>query len=339
MTEAAPWVIICAIYMNKVLLTGAAGFVASRTAVELLNRGVEVIGFDNLNDAYDIRLKDYRVSELNKYPGFHFIRGDLGEMGEIRSVFEDHEFDVVFNLAARAGVRYSIENPHVYMQSNAQGCLNLLELMREFGVKKLVQASTSSLYAGQPMPFVETLPVDRPLSPYASSKKAAEVMCYTYHHLFGLDVTIFRYFTVYGPAGRPDMAPFRFIKWIEEGTPITVFGDGTQTRDFTYVDDIARGTVLGAKEVGYEIINLGGGKEPVALIDFIRMMEERIGKKAEIIWKEAHAADMKDTSANIEKAQSVLGWEPEVDLEEGLDLSISWYMENHGMASQVEINL
>ncbi|MDF1816511.1 MAG: NAD-dependent epimerase/dehydratase family protein [Verrucomicrobiales bacterium] len=325
--------------MKKVLLTGVAGFVASRTAQLLLDDGVEVVGFDNLNDAYDKKLKDHRLDGLRKKAGFTFVEGDMGEMSELRPLFEKHNFDVVFNLGARAGVRYSIENPHVYMQSNAQGCLNILELMREFDVKKIVLASTSSLYAGQPMPFVETLPVDRPLSPYASSKKAAEVMCYTYHHLFDIDVTIFRYFTVYGPAGRPDMAPFRFIKWIEEGTPITVFGDGSQTRDFTYVDDIAKGTVLGAKKVGYEIFNLGGGKEPVALIDFIHMMEDRLGKKAEIIWKDAHPADMKDTSANIEKAKEILGWEPETGLEEGLDKTISWYLDNLDWASTVDIQL
>ena len=205
--------------MKKVLLTGAAGFVASRVAQQLLEDGVEVVGFDNLNDAYDEKLKDHRLGELEKFPGFQLIEGDMGELSDLRPLFEAHKFDVVFNLGARAGVRYSIENPHVYLQSNAQGCLNILELMREFEVKKIVLASTSSLYAGHEMPFLESNPVDRPLSPYAASKKAAEVMCYTYHHLFDIDVTIFRYFTVYGPAGRPDMAPFRFIKWIEEGTP------------------------------------------------------------------------------------------------------------------------
>lgn len=325
--------------MKKVLLTGAAGFVASRAALELLKDGVEVIGFDNLNDAYDEKLKDHRLSELEKFPGFQLVEGDMGELSDLRPLFEAHDFDVVFNLGARAGVRYSIENPHVYMQSNAQGCLNILELMREFEVKKIVLASTSSLYAGHEMPFLESKAVDRPLSPYAASKKAAEVMCYTYHHLFGIDVTIFRYFTVYGPAGRPDMAPFRFIKWIEEGTPITVYGDGKQTRDFTYVDDIAHGTILGAKEVGYEIFNLGGGKEPVELIELIHMMEDRIGKKARIIWKDAHPADMMHTSANIDKAKQLLNWEPQTSLAEGLDLTVSWYEKNLEWASKVDVQL
>ncbi len=325
--------------MKKVFLTGAAGFIASRAAQLLLEDGVEVVGFDNLNDAYDLRLKQYRLDQLQAMDGFTFRGGDMGRMAEVRPIFEENEFDAVFNLGARAGVRYSIENPHVYLQSNAQGCLNLLELMREFGVKKKILASTSSLYAGQPMPFVETLPVDRPLSPYAASKKAAEVMCYTYHHLFDIDVAIFRYFTVYGPAGRPDMAPFRFIKWIQEGTPITLYGDGTQTRDFTYVDDIASGTILGAQNEGYEIYNLGGGKAPVSLIDLIHHMEERLGKKAVIDWQPPHSADMKDTSANIDKAREKLGWEPQVDLREGLDTTIDWYLDNHDWASQVEIQV
>ncbi len=325
--------------MKKVLLTGAAGFIATRTAFQLLDDGIEVVGVDNLNDAYDSRLKDHRLGELKKRDGFEFHHLDIGNLEDLRKVFEKHEFDVVFNLAARAGVRYSIENPHVYMQSNAQGCLNVLELMKEFGVKKKTLASTSSLYAGQPMPFVETLPVDRPLSPYASSKKAAEVMCYTYHHLHQIDVTVLRYFTVYGPAGRPDMAPFRFIKWIDEGTPITVFGDGKQSRDFTYVDDIASGTIAAAKPVGYEIVNLGGGKRPVDLLELISTMEDKLGKKATIDWKPSHAADMKDTSANIEKARSLLEWEPQVDLEEGIERTIEWYQANKDWVSQVDVQL
>ena len=325
--------------MKKVLLTGAAGFIATRTAFQLLDDGIEVVGVDNLNDAYDYRLKEHRLGELKKRDGFEFHKIDIGDLAELRTVFEKHDFDVVFNLAARAGVRYGIENPHVYMQSNAQGCLNVLELMREFGVKKKTLASTSSLYAGQPMSFVETLPVDRPLSPYASSKKAAEVMCYTYHHLHQIDVTVLRYFTVYGPAGRPDMAPFRFIKWIDEGTPITIFGDGKQSRDFTYVDDIASGTIAAAKPVGYEIVNIGGGQRPVDLLELISTMEDKLGKKATIDWKPSHAADMKDTSANIEKAESLLGWKPQVSLEEGIDRTIEWYLANKDWVSQVDVQL
>ena len=323
--------------MKTVLVTGSAGFIGHRVAHFLLNEGVNVIGLDNINDAYDKRLKDHRQETLKDRRGFTFYEADLENLGDLKPIFEKHSFDVIYNLGARAGVRYSIEDPHVYMRSNTQGCLNILELMHQHDCPKLVLASTSSLYAGQPMPFHEGLPVDQPLSPYAASKKAAEVMAYTYHHLYGLDVTITRYFTVYGPAGRPDMAPFRFIKLIEEGTPITVFGDGTQTRDFTYVDDIARGTLLASKSLGHEVINLGGGKRPISLMDFIHKIEDRLGKKAEIVWKEMAATEMIDTSADICKAKQMLDWEPRVDLDEGLDKTVEWYLGNLDWARDVQL--
>ncbi|NLT72421.1 MAG: NAD-dependent epimerase/dehydratase family protein [Verrucomicrobiaceae bacterium] len=330
--------------MKIVLVTGTAGFIAHRVTRLLLEQGVAVVGIDNLNDAYDLRIKRHRLADLEGRDGFTFYEGDIENLYDLQPVFEGRRFDAVFNLAARAGVRYSIENPHVYMQSNAQGALNLLELMRQNECGKLVLASTSSLYAGQPMPFHEDLPVERPLSPYAASKRAAEVLSYTYHHLYGIDVSILRYFTVYGPAGRPDMAPFRFIKWIHEGTPITVFGDGSQTRDFTYVDDIARGTLLAARPMGagatapgHEVINLGGGKTPISLLDFIGKIEDRLGKKAEIVWKSMSASEMQDTAADISKAKRVLGWEPEIGLEEGLDATVAWYLENLDWAGQVRL--
>ena len=322
--------------MKTALVTGVAGFIASRVARLLLDRGVEVVGLDNLNDAYDVRMKRHRLSALEPREGFRFVEADIENLHEIEPVFSDGGFDAVFNLAARAGVRYSIVDPHVYLRSNAQGALNLMELMRQHGCGKLVLASTYSLYAGQPMPFHEDLPVDRPLSPYAASKRAAEVLAYTYHHLYGIDVSILRYFTVYGPAGRPDMAPFRFIKWIHEGTPITVYGDGSQTRDFTYVDDIANGTVLAAgKSVGHTVINLGGGKEPISLLDFIGKIEDRLGRKAEIVWQPMSASEMQDTAADIAKAKRLLGWQPETDLDTGLDATVEWYLENLEWAGDV----
>lgn len=323
--------------MKNVLVTGAAGFIASQVCHRLLDEGVTVTAVDNLNEAYDPRMKQHRLESLHGRSGFHFIEADIARMSSVATLFAAQAFDVVFNLAARAGVRYSIENPHVYLESNAHGALNLLELMQKHGCAKLVLASTSSLYAGQPMPFHEDLPVDHPRSPYAASKKAAEVMASTYHHLYGIDVSILRYFTVYGPAGRPDMAPFRFIKWIHEGTPITVFGDGSQTRDFTYVDDIARGTILAARPLGYSVINLGGGKTPVTLLDFIRMIEERLGRKAEIVWKPMSASEMQDTAADISKAKRLLDWEPAIDLAEGLDTTVDWYLANLAWASRVEL--
>jgi nucleoside-diphosphate-sugar epimerase len=329
--------------MKTVLVTGTAGFIASRVSKLLLDQGVEVVGLDNLNDAYDIRMKRHRLASLEGREGFSFVEADIENLYELEPVFSANRFDAIFNLAARAGVRYSIEDPHVYLRSNAQGALNLMELMHRHGCGKLVLASTSSLYAGQPMPFREDLPVEKPLSPYAASKKAAEVLSYTYHHLYGIDVSILRYFTVYGPAGRPDMAPFRFIKWIHEGTPITVFGDGSQTRDFTYVDDIARGTLLAAKpmgeggKAGHEVINLGGGKTPISLLDFIGKIEDRLGKKAEIVWQPMSASEMQDTAADIAKAKTMLGWEPEIDLDKGLDATVAWYLENQDWAGGVKL--
>ena len=294
--------------MKTVLLTGAAGFIGWKTAEFLLKEGDKVIGIDNLNNYYDVRLKEYRKNYLEKFENFKFYPIDIENLQALEILFNDYKFDVVINLAARAGVRYSIVNPHVYMTTNVNGTLNLLELMKKYEVKKFVLASTSSLYAGQPMPFKEDLPVNTPISPYAASKKAAEVIAYTYHYLYGIDVSVVRYFTVYGPAGRPDMSIFRFVKWIDEGKPIILYGDGSQSRDFTYVDDIARGTILAMKDVEYEIINLGGGKNPISLNKVIQTIESFLGKKAIIDYRPFHKADLKETWADITKAKNLLGW-------------------------------
>ena len=324
--------------LKTVLLTGSAGFIGWKTAEFLLEKGYQVIGIDNLNNYYDPRLKLWRKSQLEKYENFKFYQVDISNFGALKVLFDSFNFDYVVNLAARAGVRYSIKNPFVYMQTNADGTLNLLELMKEKGIKKFVLASTSSLYAGQPMPFKESLPVNTPISPYAASKKAAEVMAYTYHYLYGIDVSVVRYFTVFGPAGRPDMSIFRFIKWIDEGTPIKIFGDGTQSRDFTYVDDIAEGTILAMeKEVGYEIINLGGGRNPISLKTIIEKIENLLGKKAKIEYKPFNKADMKETWADIEKAKKLLGWEPKVDIDEGLKRTVQWYLENKDWVKDISL--
>lgn len=322
--------------MARVLLTGVAGFIGARTAELLLERGDEVDGVDNLNDYYDVRLKQHRLQRLVGRPGFRFERLDLEDLGALQRLFASRRFDAVLNLAARAGVRYSLENPHVYLTTNAHGTLNLLECLRAHDVQKLVLASTSSLYAGQPMPFHEELPVNTPISPYAASKKAAEVLAYTYHHLFGLDVSVVRYFTVYGPAGRPDMAPFRFVRAIVEGEPVTLFGDGTQGRDFTYVDDIARGTLAALAPVGYEVVNLGGGREPVTVNRMIQLIEGFAGRAALVEQRPAHKTDMQDTWADVRKAKRLLGWEPRVPFEAGLEQTVAWYVENRDWARTVD---
>lgn len=311
--------------MKKVLLTGVAGFIGAKTAEKLLQKGVEVVGIDNLNDYYDVALKESRLKAIQ---GLKFHKVDIEDKAALRNLFQEHKFDVVFNLAARAGVRYSMENPDIYMTTNAMGSLNLLECMREFGVSKFVLASTSSLYAGQEMPFKEDLPVNTPISPYAASKKAAEVMAYTYHYLYGIDVSVVRYFTVYGPAGRPDMSPFIFANCLLKGKKLPVFGDGTQSRDFTHVDDIAEGTILASKKLGYEIINLGGGNDPHSLLDMIKLFEEFSGKKAVLELSSKIKADMDVTWADISKAKRLLGWEPKIGFEEGMKGLMEWHLAN-----------
>ncbi len=323
--------------MTTILVTGAAGFIGSKTAQVLLEKGMQVIGIDNMNDYYDVKLKTHRLEGLKKDKDFTFYHLDIEDLKAMDPIFADNRLDAVINLAARAGVRYSIENPHVYMSTNAQGVLNLLELMRKYGVKKLVHASTSSLYAGQKMPFSEDLPVNTPISPYAASKKAAEAMAYAYHFLFGIDISVLRYFTVYGPAGRPDMSIFRFIKWIDEGKPLELFGDGTQSRDFTFIDDIAAGTVKALKEVGFEILNLGGGKSPRSLNYVIGKLEELLGKKAVVDYRPFQKTDMTETSADITKAGRLLDWRPETDLDEGLEKTIDWYEENRSWLKDIKL--
>lgn len=323
--------------MRHILLTGVAGFIGSKTAALLLEDGYKVTGLDNMNDYYDVALKEHRLQGLNEYDHFTFHKGDIENYEYLKLLFETNKFDAVINLAARAGVRYSQENPFIYMDTNGSGTLNLLELMRKYDVKKFILASTSSLYAGQKMPFKEDLPVNTPISPYAATKKAAEVMAYTYHYLYGIDVSICRYFTVYGPAGRPDMSPFRFVKWIAEGTPITLYGDGTQSRDFTFITDIAKGTIAALKNVGYEIINLGGGKSPITLNQMISLIENYVGKKAIVNYKPFEKTDMLETMADIAKAKKILNWEPQIDFEEGIKKTVDWYMTNQDWVKDIKV--
>jgi nucleoside-diphosphate-sugar epimerase len=320
---------------STVLLTGAAGFIGWKVAEGLLQAGYRVVGVDNLNDAYDVRLKEWRLAQLRDRAGFTFQRLDITDREALRRL-PWSEFEAVINLAARAGVRPSVRNPWVYYDTNVTGTLNLLDLCREFGVRKFVLASTSSLYgARNPRPFREDADTDGPLSPYAASKKAAEVLCYTYHYLYDLDITVFRYFTVYGPAGRPDMSLFRFVQWISEGKPVLVYGDGRQSRDFTYVDDIARGTIAGLKPMGYEVINLGSD-EPVVLMDAIRLVEELVGRQAQLEYLPAHPADVPATWADIGKAERLLGWRPQTPFREGVRQLVEWYQAHRDWARDIE---
>jgi UDP-glucuronate 4-epimerase len=324
--------------MARYLVTGAAGFIGARLAALLLEQGHLVVGIDNLNSAYDVRLKQWRLQQLQSLTGFAFSRGDISDRVSIETLWNKHDgagFDAVINLAARAGVRQSVENPYVYFETNVAGTLNLLELCRAGGVKKFILASTSSLYGADcPRPFREDAPTDKPLSPYAASKKGAEAICYTYHYLYGMDISILRYFTVYGPAGRPDMSLFRFVQRISEGKPIVLYGDGSQERDFTYVDDVARGTAAAIRPLGYEIVNLGSD-HPVKIRDVIARIEESTGQKAEIKSQPIHPADVPATWADISKAGKLLGWKPQVSFEDGLKKLIEWYRAEQSWAGQI----
>jgi nucleoside-diphosphate-sugar epimerase len=321
----------------NILLTGCAGFIGWKTAQLLTTEGHEVTGIDNLNNSYDVALKQWRLNQLLALDSFRFVPMDIEDPEAMVALMKGYKYDAVINLAGRAGVRYSMENPQAYVQTNGMGNLNVLEAMRKTGVKKLVLSSTSSLYAGQEMPFVESLPVNEPISPYAATKKGAEVMAYTYHHLYGIDVSVVRYFTVYGPAGRPDMAPLRFVRWINEGTPITLFGSGSQSRDFTFVDDIARGTTAAMQDVGYEIINLGGGANPISMTKLIEIFETHLGKKAVIDQRPFFKADMLHTWADISKAKALLGWEPQVSIEDGTRQLVDWYLAEREWVSKITL--
>lgn len=314
--------------MKNILITGCCGFIGYKVSELLSEQGNTVTGVDNMNEYYDPRLKEWRLEKLRVKGNFNFHQCDIGDFNSVKTVFSNYKIDAVINLAARAGVRASVEDPWAYLDTNLKGTLNLLECCKMHDVKKFVLASTSSVYGDNTkMPFSVGDNTDHTLAPYSATKKGAEVMCYSYHYLYGVDTTVFRYFTVYGPAGRPDMSIFKFIKNIDLGRPITVFGNGKQKRDFTYIDDIADGTIKGLKSVGYEIFNLGNDR-PVELMYVINLIEERLGKKADIQWLPLHPADITATWADINSSKERLGWSPGISIEEGIEKTINWYMEN-----------
>ena len=330
--------------MKNVLVTGCAGFIGWKVAEKLLAENINVVGIDNMNDYYDTKLKEWRLQQLTvkseklkveKDTEFFFKKSDIGNFDEIKKIFSSHKIDAVINLAARAGVRASVEDPWAYLDTNTKGTLNLLECCKDFGVKKFVLASTSSLYSFNEMPFRETDRTDTPLAPYSATKKAAEALCYSYHYLYNLDISIPRYFTVYGPAGRPDMSIFIFIKNIDNSTPITVFGDGKQKRDFSFIDDIADGTLKCLQPFGYEIFNLGNDNS-VELMYVINLIENALGKKALMNFSPRHPADVVATWAHIEKSKEKLNWCPKTTIEEGIHKTIQWYHENREFVNSLK---
>jgi UDP-glucuronate 4-epimerase len=321
----------------NVLLTGCIGFIGAATVRKLIEAGHQVVGVDNLNHAYDPVLKEWRRHDLASLEGegFEFLELDITDRASIDPVVNNGQFDAVINLAARAGVRDSVADPWVYYETNVTGTLNLLDGCRRNGITRFVQASTSSLYGRNNTPFSENDATDQPLSPYAASKKAAEALCHSYHYLYGINTGILRFFTVYGPAGRPDLSIFRFIRWIVEGQPVQIYGDGKQSRDFTYVEDVARGIVSCVdSDIEYEIINLGSDR-PYSILELITEIGQLVGREPILDFQPAAVADVPATWADVTKASDLLGWKPETDMRTGLLRTIDWYMANREMAGKL----
>ncbi|MGQ9625596.1 MAG: NAD-dependent epimerase/dehydratase family protein [Anaerolineae bacterium] len=310
----------------KVLITGGAGFIGSHTTEALLKRGDEVVCLDNFNDYYDPNRKRKNVAHFRDSKGYALYEADIRDAPALEEIFAREKVDKVLHIAAMAGVRYSLQRPALYAQVNVEGTVNVLECARRFGVREFIFASSSSVYGARSQaPFREDDPVERPISPYAATKRAAELLVYTYHHLYGLKCTILRFFTVYGPWGRPDMAPYLFTKAIYEGTELFMFGDGTSRRDYTYIDDIVSGVVAALDSgLDFEIINLGNS-QTIGLRDFIALLEELLGRKARIVPLPEQPGDVPLTCADITKARRLLGYEPSTSVREGMALFVEWY--------------
>jgi UDP-glucuronate 4-epimerase len=330
----------------NILVTGAAGFIGYHVAQKLLHRGDSVVGLDNLNDYYEVSLKEARLAQLSGQAGFTFVKADLHDRPAIEALFNEHRFDAVINLAAQAGVRYSLENPHAYIESNIVGFMNLLESCRHHQCGHLVYASSSSVYGmNSSMPFSVHDNVDHPISLYAASKKSNELMAHTYSHLYGLPTTGLRFFTVYGPWGRPDMALFLFTRAILAGEPIKVFNNGLMQRDFTYIDDIVEGVVRvmdkpassnpdwdsaapdpGTSSAPYRLFNIGNNN-PVLLMDYIAALEEALGKTATKELLPIQPGDVVATAADIEALVEAVDYRPHTPIKEGITNFVDWYLE------------
>ncbi len=317
------------LHAKKIMLTGGAGFIGSHVAQKLLERGDVVVLVDNMNDAYDRKIKEYNLqcvaaSDKNNYLSIHEI--DICDSDAIENICFKENPDVICHLAARAGVRTSIDDPHEYFRTNNDGTLVIFEAARKYAIPHIVSASSSSVYGVRENgPFYETDAVDKQSSPYGMTKRAGELLAYVYHHLFGISITNLRFFTVYGPRGRIDMAPFIFMDAIYHQRPITVFGDGSAIRDFTYVDDIVQGIIKSIDmPCGYQIVNVGRG-EPIVLSDFIKTMETVLQQQADIEYVPSFSGDVPQTHASIEKAQQLFSYMPQASIYSGLEQMYEWY--------------
>jgi len=312
--------------MTKILVTGGAGFIGSHTTQALCDRGDEVVCLDNFNDYYAPERKHKNIAPFLGRSNYTLVEGDIRDADTLEHVFQAHTPERVVHIAAMAGVRYSIQHPELYESVNVRGTLNVLELARRYEVQNLVFASTSSIYgARQKVPFSEQDRVDWPVSPYAATKRACELLGYTYHHLHGLNFTALRFFTVYGPRGRPDMAPYLFTEAVFNGGELKMFGDGSSSRDYTYIDDIVQGVVAAIdKPLGYQIINLGNSRT-ILLRDFIALVERLVGKKAHVVQYPMPPGDVPRTFADISRARRLLDYDPQTPFGEGLAHFVDWY--------------
>ena len=314
---------------TTILVTGAAGFIGSHVCTQLLDKGYRVVGIDNLNDYYAVSIKKKNRDRCMKHPSFVFYHADILDHAILERIFSTEKPARIIHLAARAGVRPSLQNPQLYADVNIRGTLNLLDCARRFGISRFVFGSSSSVYGlNTKVPFSEDDAVLKPASQYSVSKRAGELYCSVYHHLYGLSIACLRFFTVYGPAGRPDMAPYKFTKLISRDEPLEMFGDGSTQRDYTYVSDIVAGVIAAVEHpsLGFEIINLGNSHQ-VSLNTFITITESAVGKKARIIQMSEQQGDVPVTFADIRKARSLLGYEPRVSLEKGMNRFVAWFNE------------
>lgn len=311
---------------KTILVTGNAGFIGFHLSKNLLERGDKVVGVDNMNKYYSPTLKQDRLKVLKKYPNFSFVKADVADKKKIDAVFAENKIDAVAHLAAQAGVRYSLENPHAYIDSNVAGTTVIFETAKQHGVNHIVYASSSSVYGKSQEPiFHEGLKLDEPISLYAATKKSTELIAHSYHHLFGLNSTGLRFFTVYGPWGRPDMFAFLLCRAITENEPVKVFNKGQMHRDFTYIDDIVSGITASLdKPLGYEVLNLGGAHTTL-LNDFIKLFEDLMGQEAEKQYLPLQPGDVLRTSADVSKAEKLLGWKPKVKLDDGAKRFTEWF--------------
>jgi UDP-glucuronate 4-epimerase len=325
-------------FKDTFLVTGSAGFIGQSVSYKLLQKGYKVIGIDNFDNYYSLKLKKFRIKSLLGNKNFYFLEGDIRNNLFMKTVISKYLPDVIFNLAAKAGVRYSIKNPKPYVDTNIYGVINILNLMKDFGIKKIVLASTSSVYSGNlnKISYSENFPVNTPISPYAGTKRSMEILSYTYHFLNNLDISIVRYFTVYGPFGRPDMSIYRFIENMLCKKDIKIYGDGKQKRDFTYISDIVDGTIKAMKLVGgYEIFNLGcGGKYPISIQKIINIISKILKITPTIKYLPSIKADMQSTWANIKKSNKILNWKSKIKIKEGLEKTINWHLNQFNMKNK-----